>query len=138
MLSDPGLAARNLHLAVFAMALMLRGQRRGIWALELVALMGTEGQFRIRIGGRALSIYILSGSGLGAVRLEKARMISLVDAPDVVVLYPDQNAPPKGRRSPLRSRTKGPAEIWLRDLIDSKVGIDRLVDMLKLELLAAR
>lgn len=106
--------------------------------LEIVDLVGTDGQLRIRIGGRALKIFVLAGSGVAAVRLEQAGLINLTDAPDVVIVYPDQNAPPSKRRTPGRARVTRPAEIWLRDLVDSQAGIDRIVDMFKLELLAAR
>lgn len=138
MTSDPGLAGRNLHLALFTMAVVFRGERLGKWIVDVVNWVGAEGQFRLRIGGRALRVFVLAGSGRAIARLSESGIIDLVDAPDTVVIYPEQGAPPKRPWSPRPGKIKGPTEIWFRDLLDLDLGIDTIVEMFRLELMAAR
>jgi hypothetical protein len=138
MSNDPALASANHHLTLFALAVLLRGERSGLWKLEKAGWEGTEGQFKLQLGTRTMRIFVLSGSGRASARLALAGFIDLVDDPNVVVIYPDHHAPPKARRSPTGGRSTQPTEIWFRDLVEMDYGIDKLVDVFKLDLLGTR
>lgn len=142
MAVSPHLGAGGYPLLLLSLALLLRGQEKGFWAIRAVHdEPGTAGQFALDVNGRGLKVFVVENELYGLARLNDHELVDLSGPEDVVVIHPRARAPGKQVRVP-KATLPGTrphndvAQIWMGDHLTEEGDLDDLLDALRYELVA--
>ncbi|MBI5759107.1 MAG: SIR2 family protein [Planctomycetales bacterium] len=150
----PNVPELNYHWLLLVLAVLKEGWVRRQWELDLpLGVEAQHGQFVLRLSGRVLTVFVVRDGASSLPQMIRERIVDMTNASEIVVIYPSDREPAhlvspsqalsstrggvSTNRFPNRTRSVGPAEIWMRDRVDVNDSPTKLLQALRMEMQSA-